>query len=223
MTGKHQAGPVMSPTQETLTFLDDNTLLIISSLGLACVVTVVLWVARTLDWRRTVGLDRENDGDPALLGPRTRVIPGGRQAAKAARKEAKKRAKAEFKRSHQSSSNQQRRTRLHVEVSRSQLRDNCNLFQLAAELSPVTSTQKRILQTLVLQAVVCTVRDSLSEVFSSKSLASTTGTTYCYKQVMYRAMYRNKREVYNLVQSIVRINLYHYIRRTGSVTSPVHE
>ncbi|CAM9966900.1 unnamed protein product, partial [Ectocarpus sp. 8 AP-2014] len=37
--------------------------------------------------------------DAGLLGGRTRVVPGGREAAKAARKEAKKRAKAEFGRS----------------------------------------------------------------------------------------------------------------------------
>lgn len=54
--------------------------------------------------------------DGALLGGRTRVVPGGREAAKAARKEAKKRAKSEFKRSHPSSSIQERRSRMQDEV-----------------------------------------------------------------------------------------------------------
>lgn len=90
-----------SGQEEQLTFLDDSLILIISCVGLLCVTAAVLWVVRqSPDWQR---VDRqaagEQDGDAALLGGRTRVVPGGREAAKAARKEAKKRAKAEFGRS----------------------------------------------------------------------------------------------------------------------------
>lgn len=108
----------MSTTQ--LTFLDDRTLLVISSIGIVCIVTVILWVSRGAEWQRLGVVDREDHGDPDQLGPRTRVIPGGREAAKAARKEAKKKAKAEFKRAQPSSANQERRSRLQAEVSAAQ-------------------------------------------------------------------------------------------------------
>eukprot|EP00904_Undaria_pinnatifida_P001050 jgi/Undpi1/10946/HiC_scaffold_30.g13247.m1 len=56
------------------------------------------------DWARGAGRAGDEDvaaGDGAVLGARTRVVPGGREATKASRKEAKKRAKAEFSRSRQ--------------------------------------------------------------------------------------------------------------------------
>lgn len=109
----------MSSSSDQLTFLEDKALLIISSLGLVCVATAVLWVVRqSPDWGgRIAPLDGEEDGDAALLGTRTRVVPGGREATKAARKEAKKRAKADFRRSEQSSAAQERRNRLQTEVN----------------------------------------------------------------------------------------------------------
>ena len=51
-----------------------------------------------------------------MLGARTRVVPGGREATKASRKEAKKRAKAEFKMSRQALERHERRIRLQDEV-----------------------------------------------------------------------------------------------------------
>lgn len=103
-----------------LTYLDDTTLLIISSIGIVGIVAVILWVSRRADWQRIGVVDGEDHGDPAQLGPRTRVVPGGREAAKAARKEAKKKAKAEFKRAQPSSANQERRSRLQAEVFEAQ-------------------------------------------------------------------------------------------------------
>ncbi|CAM9552566.1 unnamed protein product [Ectocarpus fasciculatus] len=88
-----------SGQEDQLTFLDDTLILAISCVGLLCVTAAVLWLVRqSPDWQR---VDRqpaagEQDGDAGLLGGRTRVVPGGREATKAARKEAKKRAKAEF-------------------------------------------------------------------------------------------------------------------------------
>lgn len=114
----YQLGWFMSTTQ--LTFLDDTTLLVISSIGIVGIVTVILWVSLGVDWQRLGEVDREDHGDPAQLGPRTRVVPGGREAAKAARKEAKKKAKAEFKRAQPSSTEQERRSRLQAEVSEAQ-------------------------------------------------------------------------------------------------------
>lgn len=109
----------MTWSQDQLTFLDDKLILIISSLGLVCVATAVLWVVRqSPDWGRIPAnrLENEDLGDGVALGARTRVVPGGREATKAARKEAKKRAKAEFKRSQQSSAAQERRSRLQSQV-----------------------------------------------------------------------------------------------------------
>ena len=93
----------------------------ISSLGLVCVTAAVFWVVRqSPDWARGAGRAGDEDvaaGDGAVLGARTRVVPGGREATKASRKEAKKRAKAEFSRSRQALEGQERRIRLQEEVS----------------------------------------------------------------------------------------------------------
>lgn len=99
----------MSSDPDQLTFLEDKIILIISSIGLVCVTAAVLWVVRqSPDWGRVnAPAGEDEDGDAGLLG-RTRVVPGGRGATKAARKEAKKRAKAEFK---QSSAGQKRQVR----------------------------------------------------------------------------------------------------------------
>lgn len=109
---------------QQLTFLEDRVLLIIYLVGILFIVTTGLWVVRqSPKWRRMAvnraeGEDHDDAvaGDGALLGARTRVVPGGRQATKAARKEAKKRAKEELKRSGQSSVGQERRNRLQNEV-----------------------------------------------------------------------------------------------------------
>eukprot|EP00903_Cladosiphon_okamuranus_P012544 g11746.t1 len=96
-------------SEDRLTFLDDKVILIISSLGLVLISTVVFWVAR----QSTAvggGVPRAEEDEAGLLGGRTRVVPGGREALKAARKEAKKRAKAEFK---ESSAGLKRRSRVH--------------------------------------------------------------------------------------------------------------
>ena len=93
----------------------------ISSLGLVCITAVVFWLVRqNPDWaRRGTGLpggDEDVAGDGGMLGARTRVVPGGREATKASRKEAKKRAKAEFKMSRQALERHERRIRLQDEV-----------------------------------------------------------------------------------------------------------
>lgn len=97
-------------SQERLTFLEDKVLLVISSLGLILVTTAVFWVVRqSPDWGRHGRVQQaDEEGEAGLLGGRTRTVPGGRAALKAARKEAKKRAKAEFK---ESSAGQKRRSR----------------------------------------------------------------------------------------------------------------
>lgn len=95
------------PSQEDkLTFLGDKVLLIISSLGLVLITAVVFWVARQ---SARAPREEEEEGVAGLLG-RTRTVPGGREALKAARKEAKKRAKAEFQ---ESSAGKKRRIRVH--------------------------------------------------------------------------------------------------------------
>lgn len=94
------------PSEDQLTVLEDKAILIISSLGLALISAVVFWVAR----QSAGGVPTEAEGEAGLLGGRTRVVPGGREALKAARKEAKKRAKAEFK---ESSAGLKRRSRVH--------------------------------------------------------------------------------------------------------------
>lgn len=96
------------PSEDQLTVLEDKAILIISSLGLALISAVVFWVAR-----QSAGVPnalQQAEGEAGLLGGRTRVVPGGREALKAARKEAKKRAKAEFK---ESSAGLKRRSRVH--------------------------------------------------------------------------------------------------------------
>lgn len=96
------------PPKDQLTFLEDKVILIISSVGLVLVSAVVFWVARQSASVR--GVPRDEEGEAGLLGGRTRIVPGGREALKAARKEAKKRAKAEFK---ESSAGLKRRSRVH--------------------------------------------------------------------------------------------------------------
>lgn len=95
------------PSEDQLTVLEDKVILIISSLGLVLISAVVFWVARQSS---VGGVRREEEGEAGLLGGRTRVVPGGREALKAARKEAKKRAKAEFK---ESTAGLKRRSRVH--------------------------------------------------------------------------------------------------------------
>lgn len=97
------------PSEDRLTFLEDKVILIISLLGLLFISAVVFWVARQ-SAAGGGGVPREEEGEAGLLGGRTRVVPGGREALKAARKEAKKRAKAEFK---ESSAGLKRRSRVH--------------------------------------------------------------------------------------------------------------
>lgn len=117
--GAHSVACVMAPTQHKLEFLEDRALLMISSLGLVCVAAAVFWVVRqSPDWARggAAGGDEDAAGDGAMLGARTRVVPGGRAATKASRKEAKKRAKAEFNRSRQALEGHERRIRLQDQV-----------------------------------------------------------------------------------------------------------
>lgn len=117
----HSVVCVMASTQHKLEFLEDRVLLMISSLGLICVTAAVFWVVRqSPDWARggagRPGGDEDAAGDGVMLGARTRVVPGGREATKASRKEAKKRAKAEFNRSRQAFEGHERRIRLQDEV-----------------------------------------------------------------------------------------------------------
>lgn len=99
------------PNDDKLTFLEDKVILIISSLGLLLVTAAVLWVVRqSPDWGAINRLEEDDDGAEGLLRGRTRVVAGGREALKAARKQAKKRAKAEFR---ESSAGQKRRHRVH--------------------------------------------------------------------------------------------------------------
>lgn len=119
--GAHSIIRVMSSTQHKLEFLEDRVLLVISSLGLLCVTAAIFWVVRqSPDWARGgaghPGGDEDAAGDGVVLGTRTRVVPGGREATKASRKEAKKRAKAEFNRSRQALEGRERRIRLQDEV-----------------------------------------------------------------------------------------------------------
>lgn len=110
----------MPSHQDQLTFVGDKVLLFVSSLGLICVATAVLWVVRQSPGWARMGVNQHQaeddvgEGEGALLGTRTRVVPGGREATKAARKEAKRKAKAEFKESKQSSGARAQRTRLQV-------------------------------------------------------------------------------------------------------------
>lgn len=97
------------PTEDKLTFLEDRVILIISTFGLLLVTAAVFWVVRqSPDWGAINRLEEE-DGAEGLLRGRTRVVPGGREALKASRKQAKKRAKAEFR---ESSAGQKRRNRV---------------------------------------------------------------------------------------------------------------
>lgn len=99
------------PTQDKLTFLEDKVILIVSSLGLLAVTAAVFWVVRqSPDWGANRLPLEGDDGDEEGLRGRTRVVAGGREALKAARKMAKKRAKAEFR---ESSAGQKRRSRVH--------------------------------------------------------------------------------------------------------------
>lgn len=98
------------PTEDKLTFIEDRVILIISTLGLLLVTAAVFWVVRqSPDWGAINRVEGEEEGAEGLLQGRTRVVAGGREALKAARKQAKKRAKAEFR---ESSVGQKRRNRV---------------------------------------------------------------------------------------------------------------
>ncbi|CAN0074832.1 unnamed protein product, partial [Scytosiphon promiscuus] len=149
----------MASDSDKLTFLNDEVILMIASLGLMCVTATVLWVLRqSPDWGRDNPPAREDeDGDAGLLG-RTRVVPGGREAAKAARKEAKKRAKAEFKQSSAGQKRQNKRPakqqeRSHAEKERTQ----------EAALKEKSAEDLRRLESYVLEHKVSSLADLESE------------------------------------------------------------
>ncbi|CAM9897447.1 unnamed protein product [Ectocarpus sp. 12 AP-2014] len=148
-----------SGQEDQLTFLDDTLILVISSVGLLCVTAAVLWVVRqSPDWQRA---DRQpagdQDGDAGLLGGRTRVVPGGREATKAARKEAKKRAKAEFGRS---SAGQKRQVKSERSARQQQPRSHANRERTKEEERKERSAEGlRRLKSYILDHKVSSLQD----------------------------------------------------------------
>lgn len=134
--------------RQELTFIDDSTLLILSSIGLLCVGVAVLWVIRQSPdwavkedeqgppapwWQQLLvwgmrggphGPQQEDGEEDEALGGRTRIVRGGREAMKAARKEAKKRAKDDFRHSQEAAAAQERRQRLKNERQKAQDEDD---------------------------------------------------------------------------------------------------